>query len=72
MLKSGVTLKLSSGRIAINPHRRDDDPRYVWRCFAAALWANNVKLRMPRSRSALCRPLLAALSLVLARVWHGL
>ncbi len=72
MLKSGVILKLSIGRIAINPHRRDDDPRYVWRRFAAALWANNVKLRMPRSRIALCRPSLAALSPVLARVWQWL
>jgi hypothetical protein len=29
-------------------------------CFAAALWANNVKLRLPKAESALCRRLSAA------------
>ncbi len=70
MLKSGVILKLSIWKVAINPHRRNDDPRYVWRLFCAALWANNVKLRMPRSRIRIIRPSLAVLSPVLAHVWQ--
>ena len=34
----------------LTPHRWQDDHRHVRRLPAAALWANNVKLRLPRSR----------------------
>ncbi len=40
----------TSRRVAADPHRWQDDHRHVRRCLAAALWANNVKLRLPRSR----------------------
>lgn len=39
-------------------------------CFAAALWANTSNCACRAAVSALCRPLLAALSPVLARVWQ--
>lgn len=40
MLKR-VTLKLSIKRSPLNlRHRRDDDPRYVWRLLPVPLWAN--------------------------------
>ncbi len=70
MLKSGVILKLSIWKDRHYPHRRDDDPRYVWRLLCCSAWANNVKLRMPRSRIRIMQAILAALSLVLARVWQ--
>ncbi len=40
----------TSRRVAADPHRWQDDHRHVRRLPAAALWANNVKLRLPRSR----------------------
>ncbi len=40
-------------------------------CFAAALWANNVKLRMPRSRIRIMQAIIGGiLSPVLAHVWQ--
>lgn len=39
-------------------------------CFAAALWANNVELRMPRSRIRIIQAIIGALSPVSARVWR--
>jgi hypothetical protein len=39
-------------------------------CFAAALWANNVKLRFPAAGSAFCRPSPGESSPVSAPVWR--
>ena len=41
-----------TGRYSAYPHRRNDDHQDVRRLFRgpATLWANNVKLRMPKSR----------------------
>jgi uncharacterized membrane protein YedE/YeeE len=39
-------------------------------CFAAALWANNVKLRMPKSRIRIMQAVVGGIIAGLARVWR--
>ncbi len=39
-------------------------------CFAAALWANNIKLRMPQHRIRIFKLFWAVLSLDLVLVWQ--
>ncbi|XPE64676.1 YeeE/YedE thiosulfate transporter family protein [Shigella flexneri] len=71
MLKSGVILKLSISKDRLNPHDGMVVLGMFGGCFAAALWANDVKLACRAAVSALCRPLLAALSPVGARLAIG-